>query len=83
MKSEKKGGTKNEALGMIKRGSCAQGDSPTNTQIYWKRKEGGASLKSHGMLGPIPAQWLHGQMCIIKIRPNKIRSCNADWEGKV
>lgn len=54
-------GRESKARGMIKRGSCAQGDSPANRQTYWKCKEGGVSLKSHGTLRPIIGQWLHGQ----------------------
>lgn len=65
------------------KGSCAQGDSPTNTQIYWKCKEGGASLKSHGTLGPITGQWLYGWLCIMKITSNKIRSYHTDWVDTV
>ncbi len=62
-----------EARGMIK-GGAALGDSPTNRQIYWKCKEGRASLKSHGTLRPITGQWLYGQLCIMKMRPKQIWS---------
>lgn len=62
-------GRESEARGMIKGGAVLRVTHP-NRQIYWKCKEGGASLKSHGTLEPITGQWLHGQLWIM-MRPNQ------------